>query len=103
MIDIVLRDVTGEYYISDPCYLEEFDWDTLNSNPEGYYEFKTLWGDGEFTDDEGRRFFVDTGRLCFVRADCAKPKGDIVAGALHKIEIRGKVTVSLDTCKIHYE
>ena len=57
MIDIVLRDVTGEYYISDPCYLEEFDWDTLNSIPEGYYEFKTLWGDGEFTDDEGRRFF----------------------------------------------
>ena len=71
--------------------------------PEGYYEFKTLWGDGEFTDDEGRRFFVDTGRFCFVRADCAKPKKDIIAGALHKIEIRGKVTVSLDTCKIHYE
>ena len=33
MIDIVLRDVTGEYYISDPCYLEEFDWGHAQLKP----------------------------------------------------------------------
>ena len=102
MIDIILRDVTGDYFIGDPCYFEEFDWDRLNSIPAGYYEFKTLWGDGEFVDEAGRKFFVDSGRLCFVRTDCAKLKRDIVAGATHKIKIRGKVTVSLDTCKIRY-
>ena len=59
MIDIILRDVAGEWWIADPSYFEEFDWDKLNSIPAGgYYEFSTLWGDGKFVDDAGRKFWL---------------------------------------------
>lgn len=102
MIDVILRDVNGLWYIADPSYLDEFDWHKINTLPYRYYEFNTLNGDGEFTDSEDRRFFVDTGRLCFVQADCAKPKKDIVDGGMHKVNIQGTVIVSLDTCKIRY-
>ncbi len=37
MIDVILRDVNGHWYIADPSYLDEFDWHKINTLPYRYY------------------------------------------------------------------
>jgi hypothetical protein len=70
----------GRYVLSDPCYVigtkEHKDWcDLLNRHDYftdgGIFEennvkfavFSTKWGDGEYSDQFGQKYFVDAGML----------------------------------------
>lgn len=66
----------GRYYIGDPCYVFAEDaWDRLIENDlEGAVTFEghalwahyTAWGDGEYHDQRGHAYGVDSGTLAAV-------------------------------------
>jgi len=72
----------GQYYISDPCYIiKDEDWYTLLdscnffNNPIGdikgfkCYASSTAFGDGEYFDQNGNSYSVDSGLIGLVPVD----------------------------------
>src|SRR5579859_1834385 len=68
----------GNYYIGDPCYCFSHEkWDAIlnatNCLDEPYKEgrkvlvaFGTAFGDGEYTDQDGNKYSVDSGMLAAI-------------------------------------
>lgn len=80
----------GRYYVGDLCYVirDRSDWDAVVANafpddgdgrgvdgeftlPDGrrYAMFSTAYGDGTYTDAEGRRYLVDAGSIGCIRLE----------------------------------
>lgn len=79
----------GRYYIGDPCYVIEEDWNdfcttisTLKKSSD-YFDFKgytifvsnTCWGDGCYYDNFGHQFPVDAGIIAAIHQDLCQTNG----------------------------
>lgn len=74
----------GTYYVGDPCYAIETKWQEILrqtdffKNPVGTINgkkvlaFGTAFGDGEYIDDEGRKYGVDAGLIGLVPVEVAE-------------------------------
>lgn len=95
----------GTYYIGDLCYLADVWEDILDIMHGGtgmnkhetedgkiveFAQFRTMYGDGTYDDQEGRRYDVDSGTIgCY---PVSKYIGDIWGGNI--IEFEKDFTVS---------
>lgn len=89
-------------YIGDLCYiLEDREWDTLcdlvNASSEEDTEmggvftingkrlalYNTLYGDGQYTDSQGRVYLVDSGTIGIVLVD--DDQAEVAGGHLHNV------------------
>ena len=76
----------GEYYVGDICYVLHEVWDEVcnliiedKECLEGEFVlgdgrkfacYNTYWGDGEYKDQQGRRYLVDAGIIgCILKSD----------------------------------
>jgi hypothetical protein len=112
--------VTHTYYVGDLCYVlntdqwftvcahdfapdsdgdydpesfldpEAWDWENYQA-AKPFYIFRTAYGDGCYSDQEGRQYCVDSGTIGCIRTDYADPEklADAVArglGHLHEFD-----------------
>lgn len=89
----------GTYYVGDPCYVlrkeNGFDWgevlDETNHFGHGdYFEYRghglftsRLGGDGEYKDQEGRLYSVDTSSIACIPVAMLGEKPELAAGHAH--------------------
>ena len=85
----------GTYYIGDLCYVMSDRWSEVchficSENDEGEFElpdgakfacYNTTWGDGEYYDNYGNRYAVDSGTIgCVLISDLVNFSAEDVAG-----------------------
>lgn len=78
----------GKYYVGDLCYVMHDEWDEVcnlffqGRNDHGcnegefnlkdgrrFVSYNTAWGDGEYEDQDGRRYGVDAGLIGCIRVE----------------------------------
>ena len=80
----------GLYYVGDTCYMLGHRWDEMCSlfiSGDGVLEgafntqdghrfciFSTMWGDGVYYDQQGRKYLVDAGSIGAVPVEMINPK-----------------------------
>ena len=75
---------TVKYYVGDLCYVMHDEWNEVCSmasfdNEDGaeyeledgrkFFFYSTAWGDGQYTDTEGRLYSVDSGSIGAIKVD----------------------------------
>lgn len=101
----MIKSEINKFYIGDPCYVLGdkiyFDiWSKKFNFNDGYIEVKknsgfevhgTCYGDGEYKDEQGNKYPVDSGSLAVIPLEiCSKPKG------LNKGRVVNSSNASLD-------
>lgn len=87
----------GQFYIGDPCYVLGDDlyygtWDKIYGFEDGVIncgEFSfivhgTAYGDGEYSDEQGRIYGVDSGTIALVPIELCKDKSGLSDGTVIK-------------------
>lgn len=105
----------GLYYVGDPVYFmtgEEYK-ELVSGNHYGKFELSngmigsvhpTMWGDGCYTDQYGREYYVDSASLCCIRVGSDGgdiPRFEIAARKLtfHFVEFAVPFTTSANTSR----
>lgn len=116
----MIKSEINKFYIGDPCYVLGdqiyFDiWDKKFHFNDGYIEVKknlgfevhgTCYGDGEYTDEQGNKYPVDSGTLAVIPVEiCGKPErlnmGRVVSSTSASLEYKdGLFTIKLDNEKV---
>ncbi len=102
----------GKYYIGDPCYIFEKSWsdvcDSVIFKYEDEYKGKPLligstsYGDGTYTDDQNRKYWVDSGTIgilpiSFLKVDKKETIKSInKSEGMHIVEFENDFTASIE-------
>jgi len=74
---------TSRYYVGDLCYVMKDDWDEVYNTADitndvwdteladgrKFYLFSTKYGDGQYTDQNGNLYSVDSGTIGAIKVD----------------------------------